>query len=306
MPAPLKRRKALSKRPRKWTPVEERRLLTMLRGGKCALPALRSAFGNRNDASIRSKVRKLRVKHDLFGDAYREKKTAFSEKIAAATKPRTVFEAYAGAGHQTLAWAAAAAVVYAAERNATQARQFAANVGGAGFRERKLPPKGWTGWRVFQKGGRKIFLHPGDATDAAVSLRRNNVKIGLLDMDTCGSAIPALPLFLHLLRPTHLVITHGEFLSYRFGRKDVLRRILCHRNVNDSRVPRSPEALEKALIQADKISALRCANETERARWLVVGRKESMGNKAGGMLRVHYRVIRPPATADCLNELAGL
>lgn len=277
----------------------------MLRNGKCDLPLLRETFSQRNDASIRSKVRKLRIKHDLFGDAYRKKKTAFSEKIADETRPQTVFEAYAGAGHQTLVWAAAAAVVYSAERNPALARRFARNVAEAGFHERK-PLKKWKTWRVFQKKGRKIFLLSGDATDAAIELRRNGVKVGLLDMDTCGSAIPALPLFLHLLRPAHLVITHGEFLSYRFGREDVLRRILCHRNVNNPRVPRSPEALEKALINADKMSALRCANETERARWLKVRRKESLGNKAGGMLRVHYHVVKPPATADCLNELAGV
>ena len=306
MPAPLKRRKALSKHPRKWTLEETRRLLTMLRNNKGGLPELRAAFKGRNDASIRSKARKLRVKHDLFGDAYRKEKAAFSKKVAEATAPRTVFEAYAGAGHQTLVWAATADAVYSAERDATQARKFAANVAEAGFRARKSPLRGWRGWRVFQKGGRRIFLHPGDATDAAVALRHNGVKVGLVDMDTCGSAIPTLPLFLNLLRPAHLVITHGEFLSYRFGREDVLRRILCHRNVNDARVPKSPEALEKALVRADKLSALRCANETDLARWLKIGRKESMGNKAGGMLRVHYRVVKPPATADCLNELAGL
>ena len=79
--------------------------MTMLRNGKGDLPALREAFNGRKDASIRSKVRKFRVKHDLFGDAYREGKIKFSEKIVRATNPKTVFEAYAGAGHQTLIWA---------------------------------------------------------------------------------------------------------------------------------------------------------------------------------------------------------
>ena len=288
--------------------------MTMLRNDKGDLPALRKAFNGRNDASIRSKVRKFRVKHDLFGDAYREEKIKFSEKIVRATNPKTVFEAYAGAGHQTLIWAKKAEIVYSAERNITQARQFADNVAQAGFREHKRPPKGWKEWRVFRKGGREIRLFCGDATDAAVTLRHHRINIRLVDMDTCGSAIPSLPLFLHLLRPAHLVITHGEFLSYRFGREDVLRRILCHLDVNGHRLPRTAEGLKKALIKADKISALRCANETAGARWLErcqaqwlkVRNQTPLGKRANEMFRVHYRVVRPPATADCLNELAGL
>ena len=288
--------------------------MAMLRGRKCALPELRKVFEGRNDASIRSKVRKFRVKHDLFGDDYRDGKIAFSEKIARATSPQTVFEAYAGAGHQTLVWAKRAAVVYSAERDIAQARQFAANVADGGFRERQRPPKGWEEWRIFRKDGREIRLFHGDATDAAVALRHYRVKIALVDMDTCGSAIPSLPLFLALLRPAHLVITHGEFLSYRFGREDVLRRVLCHLDVNGRRLPRTADGLKKALIKADKMSALRCANETAGARWLEGGRarwlkvrdETPLGKRAKEMFRVHYRVVRPPATADCLNELAGL
>ena len=304
MPLLLQRRRALE-RPKKWTQAEERRLLEILRSDNCSLPVLRETFKERNDASIRSKVRKFRIKHDLFGDSYREEKLAFSNKVVNAVKPKTVFEAFAGAGHQTLVWAEIATTVYSAERDGAQSRQFIINVIKAGFQEIGHFPKKRKKWRVFQKGQRKIHLFCGNAIDAAVSLRYCRIKIGLVDMDTCGSAIPSMPLFLELLRPAHLVITHGEFLSYRFGRVDVLRRILCHRNVNDSRVPTSPEALEKALIRSDKLSALRCANETRYALWLTVIQKTSLGSKAGGMLRIHYRVTKPPATADCLNELAG-
>lgn len=305
MSEPLQRRKALTT-PRKWSANEEARLLKMLRNGNCSLPELRSAFSERNDASIRSKVRKLRINNDLFGDSYREQKTKFSDEIAAKVQPRKVFDAYAGAGHQSIIWAKKADIVYAAEVRPSQAKQFAANVAKNGFRETK-PPSAFKEWRKFRKREcADIFLYTGDATDAAVILRFYRIKINLLDLDTCGSAIPTLPVFLHLLRPEHLVITHGEFLSYRFGREDVLRRTLCHRNVNDRRVPKSTRALKNALIKSDMLSALRSANETSQSLWLEKRGERSFGSKAGGMLRIHYKVVRPPATADCLNYLAEL
>ncbi|MCY4245330.1 MAG: hypothetical protein OXU31_10390 [Gammaproteobacteria bacterium] len=304
MPAQLQRRKAFTS-PRKWTAGEETRLLKMLRNGNCSLPKLRVAFPKRNDASIRSKVRKLRINNDLFGDSYREEKARFSDKIAAKVRPRTVFDAYAGAGHQSMVWAKYASTVYASEARPSQVRIFVTNATKKGFREKK-PPAIFKHWRMFRrKGCGDILLYSGDATNAVVALRHHGVKINLLDLDTCGSAIPMLPIFLHLLRPAHLVITHGEFLSYRFGRVDVLRRTLCHRNINDSRVPRSTNALKKALIKADMLSALRSANETDKSLWLRKENEESFGSKAGGLLRVYYKVIKPPATADCLNYLAG-
>ncbi len=305
MSEPLQRRRALTS-PRKWGADEELRLLDMLRSGNCSLPELRCAFSGRNDASIRSKVRKLRINNDLFGDSYRKQKTTFSEKIASKIQPRKVFDAYAGAGHQSIVWARKADVVYAAEVRPSQAKQFATNVVKEGFQEIK-PPFTFKKWRKFRKKGcADILLYAGDATDAIVALRFYGIKINLLDLDTCGSAIPVIPIFLHLLKPEHLVITHGEFLSYRFGRDDVLRRTLCHRNVNDPRVPKSTDALKNALIKSDMLSALRSANETDKSLWLEKKEERSFGSKAGGMLRIYYKVVKPPATADCLNYLAGL
>ena len=313
-PSLLQRRKFLSEHPKKWTSAEERRLLRMLRKGKDSWPELRKAFKDRGDASIRSKVRKLRIRHDLFGDAYREGKIQFSEKVADKTNPKTVFEAYAGAGHQTLVWANRATTVYSAERNKTQVDQFTANIAEGGFREiKQKSDKKWI-WRTFQKGEREVRLFVGDAMDAAVALRYHKAKIDLIDLDTCGSTIPVLPLFLNLLRPAHLVVTHGEFLSYRFGREDVLRRVLCHLDVNGTLLPHSAEDLKKALIKADMLSALRCANETTRAWWLQESHgwwlkrkgESQLSRRTNDMFRIHYRVVRPSATADCLNELAEL
>ena len=313
-PLPLQRRRALSEHPQKWTLAEERLLLGMLRKGEDSWPQLRQAFESRGDASIQSKVRRLRIKHDLFGDAYHEGKVAFSQKIAGETSPSTVFEAYAGAGHQTRVWADTATAVYSSERDGMQARQFASNVTKDGFRALKPKKGSWQGWRIFRKGKREIRLFSGDAMDAAVALRYHGIKIDLLDLDTCGSAIPVLPLFLNLLRPAHLVVTHGEFLSYRFGREDVLRRVLCHLDVNGALLPRSAAELKNALIKADMLSALRCANETHRSWWLQASHgwwlepkaESRLSKRANDMFRIHYRVVRPPATADCLNELADL
>ena len=300
MPTILNRRQA-DNPPRKWPTDEQKRLLNLLKGSSARLAELQSAFPDRTLAAIRSKVRKLRIKHDLFGRSYRDEKAQFSVAVANAVNPETVFDAYAGAGHQTLIWAETAATIYAAEKIALQGRQFVRGILAQGFRE---CDSSLHNWRAFEKKDKEVFLWKGDAIDAAVSLRYNGRSTDLLDMDTCGSAIPALPIFLNLLKPRHLVITHGEFHSLRFGREDVLRRTLCHRSVNSSNLPKSPDSLKNALIKADKLSALRCDNETAKSRWLILQTHQWLGSPVTGMLRLHYRVVKPPATSDCLNELA--
>src|ERR1044072_3505428 len=100
----LTRRKAHN-RGVKWTTKETKKLLSYLRNETYSSKALALIFPSRTCASIRSKVRKLRIKHDLFGNSYRDTKTDFTSLIAS-NLPRieVVFEAYAGTGHQTFKW----------------------------------------------------------------------------------------------------------------------------------------------------------------------------------------------------------
>src|SRR5579872_4791416 len=99
----------------KWSEEDTALLLQQIQDHGFNADYLLKLFAGRSLSSIRSKVRKLRIKHDIFGNSYRETKGEFTSKIALQVKPGVVFDAYAGAGHQTFLWAQVADEVYAAE-----------------------------------------------------------------------------------------------------------------------------------------------------------------------------------------------
>jgi hypothetical protein len=237
----------------------------------------------------------------LFGEAYRTDKEDFTEKVALKVKPEIVYEAYAGAGHQTLVWSKYSDMVYATDKSAKKKEQFLKNILKAGFQQIEYRKS----WLQFKNGRKKIYFYLGDTLDAAANLRANNIRVNLIDLDTCGSSLPILPSLLILLNPEHLVITHGEFHSLRFRREDVLRRILSHKAVVESPFPMTIEQLATELDKAVKISSLRAHNETSDSYWAELKDEVWLGSKIQGMLRRYYRMTRPRATADCLNELSN-
>lgn len=285
----------------KWSKADESKLLAHLRRGAFDKFALQVMFPNRSLASIRSKTRRVRIKHDLFGESYREAKKLFTQKHARVIRPTTVFEGYCGAGHQTSVWIKYCKSVYASDKSAIKAKQFERAFLKGGFARAKHE----TEWKLFSKDEKNIYFFHGAIIDAAVELRTNNVKIDILDLDTCGSTLPVLPLLLTLVKPKYLAITHGEFHSKRFGRDDVLRRLLSHRNINETSMDFTPDQLASELDKAVKIAALRSHNETQHSYWLELIAEEWLGSKFHGMLRRIYKVARPPATADCLNLLTS-
>src|SRR5262245_17509881 len=86
----------------KWSKGDESKLLAHLKKGSFDKDVLQKMFPDRTLASIRSKTRKVRIKHDLFGESYRQSKSEFTEKYANKIRPREVFDGYCGAGHQSL------------------------------------------------------------------------------------------------------------------------------------------------------------------------------------------------------------
>jgi hypothetical protein len=297
----LKRRRALT--PKKtWSKKEEERLLNYLEKNQFDAKTLLKLFPKRKLPSIRSKVRKLRIKHDIFGSSYRDEKINFTRKVSNKVKPKIVFEAYAGAGHQTFVWAEKAQVVYAAEFSKGKLRLFQKEAKAAGY---KQDAKREGNWRVFRKGRKKIFFFIGDAVRAAAELNVRNAKIDLLDLDTCGSTIPTLSHYLLMLKPKYFVITHGEFHSMRFKREDVLRRLFVHLNVSKNPFPISVDRMSKELDKSVKLSALRSHNETTHSYWPELKDETWLGGKFHGMLRRYYKLKKPPATADCLNIIAA-
>jgi len=297
----LKRRKAHQRGP-SWSTAEEKALVYQLKTVGFDKATLQQIFPGRTLASIRSKVRKLRIELDLFGESYRKDKERFTTKIARAANPRIVFDAYAGAGHQTFRWIRTAHTVFASEKRKEKLAQFTKEADRFGYAKVKNTEDDW---HLFKKGRKKIYLHIGDAIDAAAELKYNQVKIDLIDLDTCGSTLPTLPIFLTLLKPKHLVITHGEFHSLRFKRQDVLRRLLSHKDVTVNPIPLTVDQMSQELDRAVKIAALRAHNETTDSFWLKLRRQVWLGSKFHGMLRRHYRVSKPRATADCLNSIDG-
>lgn len=297
----LKRRKAYNK-PMTWDKREEKKLLQFLRKETFDSKKLKILFPKRSLPSIRSKVRKLRIKHDLFGRLYRGEKEIFTSYVAKRIKPATVFDAYAGAGHQTFKWIEFADEVFASEIMKSKLSQFKRLAKKNGFVKRKNK---WSIWDVYSKGKKKIFYFIGDAIDASADLKVKRIKIDLIDLDTCGSTLPALPTFLVLLKPKNIVITHGEFHSMRFKREDVLRRLLMHRDIAVNPLPLEVNEMSIELDKAVKTAALRAHNETVDSFWLNLKKETWLGGKFHGMLRRYYKVEKPAATADCINELSN-
>lgn len=295
----LKRRKALTPEI-EWSNLEKKKLLKYLKLKIQNTADLRKLFPGRGLPSIRNKVRKMRISYDLFGNTYREVKKAFTVKINNLVAPKFVFEAYAGAGHQTIIWAEKANIVFASEKAQRKCVQFRKRIVSAGFKKISLDNK----WVEFHKGDKTILLYQGDAVEAATFVAVQGNKIDLVDLDTCGSSLPTVPIFLNLLKPKHLVITHGEFHSMRFMREDVLRRTLPHRDINKTPFPLSVANMAKELDKAVKVYALRSHNETGDSFWADLKSEQWLGNKIHGMLRRHYVITKPAATADCLNYLA--
>jgi len=296
----LERRKA-NTIPISWSKEDEKLLLSYLKREFFDANLLKDLFPDRTLPSIRSKVRKLRIKHDLFGESYRDEKEDFTIKIAMKVKPKVVFDAYAGAGHQTFKWISIADTVYASEKMKSKLKQFEKTAKEYSFEKIDTGDCLWT---HYKKGGKNIYFFIGDVVSAAADLKVNGLNVDLIDLDTCGSTLPVLPTILVLLRPKHLVITHGEFHSMRFKREDVLRRLFMHRDIGANPFPLGVDEMSKELDNAVKIAALRAHNETAHSFWLVLKEETWLGSRFHGMLRRYYKVSKPPATSDCINELS--
>jgi len=296
----LERRKA-NNPPQIWSKSDEELLLSYLKEESFNAKFLKNLFPTRTLPGIVSKVRKLRIKHDLFGETYRINKEDFTNKIANKLSPKTVFDAYAGAGHQTFKWIAIADKVYASEKMESKLKQFEVTAKNNSFEEVIVEN---CEWKLYRKGNKEIFFFIGDAVAAAADIKVNKINIDLVDLDTCGSTLPILPTILVLLRPKHLMITHGEFHSMRFKREDVLRRIFMHRDISENPLPLNVEKMSSELDKAVKIAALRAHNETVDSFWLELKDETWLGGKFRGMLRRYYKVSKPTATSDCINELS--
>ena len=300
----LHRRRAYTKNPVRWSAKEEQLALRLIKKQEVddsfSWADIQSHFPSRTTPAIKSKLRKIRIKHDLFGRSYSSEKHKFLLTVANKAHPRIVFDAYAGSGVQTFLWAQKSDIIYASEKNSTKQKQFIARAAREKYKKKKSDLPGWV---LFCRNGKKIYFWKGNALRAAIIASAHDRRADLLDLDTCGTTLPSLPSFLMLLRPRHLVISYGEFHSYRFGREDVLRRVLCHRSVNSSRMPSGIDKLADELHAATRMYGLRAGNELEDVFQLHLITTKWLGRNKG-ILRRYYKVTKAPAIADCLNELS--
>ena len=286
-----------------WSNADENILLKYLSGGeKYHIKEVQLLFPERSDTSLKNKVRRLRIKHDLFGEEYREEKRAFTYKWAKKIKPRVVFDAYAGAGHQSVQWLKYTETLFASDKQKIKPKQFSDTVESAGFKLIKTNER-W--FEFLDDNQRNLYFYRGDILQAAIDIAATSVDIDVLDLDTCGSTLPILPALLGILKPRYLMITHGEFHSFRFKREDVLRRVLFARDIS---APTNDMTLEDLVYELDrtvKLAALRSHNETRDSLWAELLDQTWLGNKPQGMLRRVYKLAKPKSTAQCLNSLLG-
>ena len=91
----------------------------------------------------------------------------------------------------------------------------------------------------------------------------------------------------------------------RFKREDVLRRLLMHRDISKNPLPLDVDEMSRELDKAVKIAGLRAHNETTDSFWLSLEDETWLGSRFHGMLRRYYKVSKPSATSDCINELSN-
>lgn len=283
-----------------WSEDEVRKLISYIKNNDIVYNELQIAFPNRSLQAIRNKIRKIRISKSLFGASYQEEKQKYTQEISSLFNPKSVFEAYAGIGFQSLVWGKSATNVFSSERSKNKYDGFKNELFDNGYSEYIFKNRIWN---RFSKNNKRIWFANCDAIKAATYVAIEHGSVDLIDLDTCGTSLPTLPIFLSILNPKYVVITHGEFHSLRFKREDVLRRILGHWDINKTILPMSNKQLSRELDKAVKIYALRSHNETKSSYWAELISERWLGPKGRGMLRRVYRISRPSSTADCLNAL---
>lgn len=288
-----------------WNPNDEQRLLKLLKSG-ATLKKIFPLFKGRSDASIRSKIRRLRIKYSLFGEKYRDEKRNFTKKTLSKLPIKYVFEAYAGIGEQTKQYLTHSRFVISCEKIQSKYKKLIKVATNLGFKKSSSIPGFPVKHEILIRNDQVVYIFNGDAIKIAFLFCMAPITFDLLDLDTCGSTLPVLSSFLVALRPKYLLITHGEFHSLRFKREDVFRRILLHRDITKSPSIPSIDWLADELDLSVKASAMRCHNEIKDSYYPLLMKEMWMGQKQNGMLRRLYKINKAIATSDCLNDISGL
>ena len=295
-------RRSTKRKPVPWSTKDESKFLKLLEEEKCGIATLRSIFPERSDASLRAKRRKLKIRENIFGERYRAVKSEFTAEIAARIRPRMIFEAYAGIGHQTRVWLDHCDHLVCAELNPAKCKILVKNLISDGYKKCNGFNHHWVSLKNHNK---TVDVFQGDALRAATEIAVFVGGADVLDLDTCGSTIPTITTFVNLLHPKHMLITHGEFHSLRFGREDVLKRLMCHKSIAQEILPLTVNGLALELDRAVKVSCLRAHNETKDSYFPELVGECWLGEPQSGMLRRYYKIEKAIATADSINRIVS-
>jgi|GEM_PF-2704862 len=212
---------------RQWSKEEEEKLLKLIEKGLSPSEIL-AYFPDRSMISIKNKIRKLRIKYNLYGFDHQDKKSKILEKWLKRIKPKTVLEGFAGHGNLTKVYLGFAEEICAVEINKQIFKRLKENLEKIlNLKAKKI--ENANNVQIYKiKGNNKvIFLINSDIRDAIHYLAYHGYKFDFIDLDPCGTPIPFIPLIPKISKVgSHIAITYGDYHSLRFKRYDVLAKTI--------------------------------------------------------------------------------
>ncbi|HLC37742.1 MAG TPA: hypothetical protein VJJ53_03095 [Candidatus Nanoarchaeia archaeon] len=291
-----------------WSVAEEETIRDLTKQGK-TLKDMKHIFPKRSDTSIKNKIRKIRFKENNYGAEHRQEKYDLVAAWLEMTKPSVLFEGFAGEGNITSIYLEYNALkeIHACEikpkifdtlvRNLE--RKFDLKFRQLKIKEIKVM------YGVLDK--KQIFLVNGDSQKWASHLYGKGKKFDFVDLDTCGTVLPGLQNYIRIVNDNgFLAVTFGEFLSYRFGRKDALIKsnpLLFEVFLRD------PKSFKKITLQQfyNRLIGWVCLLGSQTIAYkelkLIKPKQEVvLGRKPRGVYRVLFDVKKSDSLASILNN----
>lgn len=287
-----------------WEQKEIALLSNLIKQGH-TLKDIHKFFPERTSPSLRNKYRRLRFQLGIYNEDHKQLKKNKTEDWLKKTKPKTIFEGFSGKGYLTSLYLKYASELYCCEKNKRRFEILEKNT------MNSLVCENPTNEHLDEKtveitsDKHKVILYHGDCQKLAAKLYSEDKKVDLVDIDPCGTILPSLPLFLRIIDRGAMLITFGDFYSYRFGRKDVLfKNIPLIFDIKTKKVEtdflRSSEDIYNLFIGWTILSGafsiengeLKCIKKNET---ILLGKKP-------GVLRVLFKVRKADSLSQILNN----
>lgn len=301
-------RKPRSYSSHKWTRKEELLLRELIKK-RTGIKEIGKHFPKRNKVSIKSKIQKFKIKYNLYGLDDRYKKQDLAKKWLKRVAPQTIFEGFAGTGNLTRLYIRSCAnKIYSCELNKRRFNKLVNAVSIITKQKGKQDVINDIPVRKFLSKKQNIFLANCNAERLAAYFYAKNEHFDLIDLDPCGTALPAMYLFLRLINNGYLEMTYGEFHSYRLGRYDVLLKTVptafnFSKNGIAIKKISSEKDLYKQLISWTCLQGAFTLDYNEM-KFVKPMESSSLGNRR--MFRVLYKVDKANSLTKILNKSISL